>query len=348
MTTDQRRAGDEARRSGVGVVGLGLMGTPMATNLLRGLRDGDGAGREVWAWARRPAAVDGLEAAGAHRATDCRSLAAACGVVVVVLPDLPQLEGLLGGEDGLLAGVEAPTLLVVCSTVSPTGVEELAARLEQETGGLVSVVDAPVSGGTEGAADATLSIMVGGSDEDVAVASPVLSTMGTPVHLGPLGSGQVAKACNQLIVAATISALSEAAVIAERSGLDLAALMGVLGSGYAGSRILASRGQRLVEHDHTVAGPARYMIKDLDAALAAAAATGTGTRVLPAVRRAYGELVDAGMGDLDMSVVQAWVETLEPPAPARGDGRPRQDQIAAELRADLTSEEKAWLGADLG
>lgn len=344
MTQDQRRAGDEARRGGVGVVGLGLMGTPMAANLLRA----SGDGREVWAWARRPGAVDTLEAAGAHRATDCRSLVAVCGVVVVVLPDLPQLDGLLGGEDGLLPGVEAPTLLVVCSTVSPTGVKELAARLDRETGGLVSVVDAPVSGGPEGARAATLSIMVGGSDEDVAVAAPVLATMGTPVHLGPLGSGQVAKACNQLIVAATISALSEATVIAERSGLDLAALMEVLGGGYAGSRVLATKGQRLVDHDHTVAGAARYMIKDLDAALAAAAATGTGTRVLQTVRRSYGEIVDAGMGDLDMSVVQAWVETLEPPASATEDVRPQQDQIAEGLSADLTSEEKAWLAADLG
>lgn len=292
----------------VGVIGLGLMGAPMAENLQRGAE-----GRDVWVWARRPEAVDTLEAAGAHRARDCRSLAAACRVIVVVLPDLPQLEELLDGDDGLLAGVDAPTLLVICSTVSPTGVQELAARLERDTGGLVSIVDAPVSGGPEGAEDATLSIMVGGADEDVAVATPVLATMGNPVNLGSLGSGQVAKACNQLVVAATISALAEAAVIAERSGLDLAKLMDVLGGGYAGSRVLATRGQRLVDHNHTVAGAARFMTKDLDAALAAAAATGTGTRVLPAVRRSYGELVDQGMGDEDMSVVQRYVESLEPP-----------------------------------
>ena len=310
-TAGREAASTAGRRGGVGVVGLGLMGTPMAASLLRGVEGTGGTdGREVWVWARRPGAADGLVVDGAHRAPDCRSLAAACGVVVVVLPDLPQLEELLDGEDGLLAGVGAPTLLVVCSTVSPTRVRELAARLEERTAGLVRVVDAPVSGGTEGAADATLSIVVGGGDEDVEVATPVLAAMGTPVHLGPLGSGQVAKACNQLVVAATVTALSEAAVIAERSGLDLATLMGVLGGGYAGSRVLATRGQRLVEHDHTVAGAARYMVKDLDAALAAAADTGTGTRVLPAVRRAYGELVDAGLGDQDMSVVQAYVEGL--------------------------------------
>ncbi len=297
-----------ASAGGVGVIGLGLMGAPMTENLLRACGD-----RDVHVWARRPEAVDGLVDAGAHRAPDCRSLAAACAVVVVVLPDLPQLEDLLGGDDGLLAGVRAPTTLVVCSTVSPAGVRELAERLGADTGGLVRVVDAPVSGGPEGARDASLSIMVGGEAADVAAALPVLSAMGTPVHLGPLGSGQVAKACNQLVVAATISALAEAAVIAERSGLDLATLMDVLGGGYAGSRVLATKGQKLVDHDHSVAGAARFMTKDLDAALAAAAATGTGTRVLPAVRRSYGELVDAGLGDLDMSVVQRHVESLDPP-----------------------------------
>ncbi len=298
------------RRSGIGVVGLGLMGEPMAQHLLGEADRSDGA---LHVWARRPEAADALVEAGAQRAQDCRSLAAACGVVVVVLPDLPQLEELLGGADGLLAGVDAPTTLVVCSTVSPTGVRELAERLGAGTDGLVSVVDAPVSGGPEGAKDAGLSIMVGGSEDDVALVLPVLATMGTPVHLGPLGSGQVAKACNQLVVAATISALAEAAVIGERSGLDLATLMDVLGGGYAGSRVLATKGQKLVDHDHSVAGAARFMTKDLDAALAAAAATGTGTRVLPAVRRSYGEIVDAGLGDLDMSVVQRYVESLAPP-----------------------------------
>lgn len=204
---------------------------------------------------------------------------------------------------------------MVCSTVSPTALRDLAERLGRRTGGLVRVVDAPVSGGTEGARDATLAIMVGGAEEDVAVAVPVLATMGSPVHLGPLGSGEVAKACNQMVVAATMTALAEAAVVAERSGLDLATLVDVLGGGCAASRILATRGQRLVDHDHAVAGPARHMIEDPDAALAAAAATGTGTRVLPAVRRAYGELVDAGMGDQDLSVVQAWLEGLDPPGP---------------------------------
>lgn len=283
------------------------MGEPMTANLLR-----SDPNRTVSVWARRPDSLRPLEAAGARGVDSCRRLAEDSEVVLVVLPDLPQLAELLDGDDGLLAGVGAPTVLVVCSTVAPTGLRELAERVGGATDGLLRVVDAPVSGGRDGAEAGTLSIMVGGDDDDVAVALPVLETMGTPVHLGPLGSGQVAKACNQLVVAATIQALGECAVIAERSGLDLAVLMEVLGGGYAGSRILTTRGQRLVEHDHSPSGAARYMVKDLDSALAAADATGTGTRLLPALRASFGELVEAGFGDEDIAVTQAFVEGLQP------------------------------------
>ncbi len=293
----------------MGVVGLGVMGEPMTANLLRADPD-----RTVSLWARRPESLGPLVAAGARAVESCRVLAERSDVLLVVLPDLPQLEELLDGADGLLAGVRSRTVLVVCSTVAPTGLRELSDRVASATGGLLRVVDAPVSGGQDGAEAGTLSIMVGGDDDDVAVAVGVLGTMGTPVHLGPLGSGQVAKACNQLVVAATIQALGECAVIAERSGLDLAVLVEVLGKGYAGSRILATRGQRLVEHDHAPSGAARYMLKDLDSALAAADATGTGTRLLPALRASFGELVEAGFGDDDIAVTQAFVESLAPRA----------------------------------
>lgn len=291
----------------VGVVGLGVMGRPMTMNLLRSNPD-----RAVSMWARRPDSLEPLVVAGGHSVETCERLAEESDVVLVVLPDLPQLTELLDGEDGLLAGVQEPTVLVVCSTVAPTGLRELADRVGTATEGLLRVVDAPISGGQDGAEAGTLSIMVGGDEADVAVALPVLETMGTPVHLGPLGSGQVAKACNQLVVAATIQALGECAVIAERSGLDLAVLMDVLGGGYAGSRILATRGQRLVDHDHTPSGAARYMVKDLDSALAAADATRTGTRLLPALRESFAELVEAGFGDDDIAVTQAFVESLQP------------------------------------
>ena len=267
---------------------------------------------KVSVYGRTPAKLAGLVAAGATAVPTPRALAEASEVVLVVLPDLPQLEELLDGPDGLLAGIAQRTVLVVSSTVSPAGIRALADRLDEGTGGLLRIVDAPVSGGEDGATAGTLSIMVGGDPEDCAIALPVLATMGTPVRLGPLGAGQTAKACNQMIVAATMLALGEAAVIAERSGLDLAALFELLGGGYAGSRMLESRKRRLVEKDHSPSGAARFMLKDLGFAAAAAEATATTTRQLPALRAAFAELVERGHGDQDISVVQAYIAGLPP------------------------------------
>ena len=181
-------------------------------------------------------------------------------------------------------------------------------RLARTTADAMRVVDAPVSGGVEGAEAGTLSIMVGGEERDVADAWAVLSACGNPVHLGPLGSGQVAKACNQMIVASTILALGEAAVLAERSGLDLAELFRLLGGGYAGSRILESRGDRIIQEDYSPSGVAKYMVKDLDFASAVAAATGTHPVLLPAVKAAFEELTALGHGDSDIAVTRRYIE----------------------------------------
>lgn len=267
-------------------------------------------GAVVSVYGRTPAKLASLVDAGATAVPSPRALAEAGEVVLVVLPDLPQLEELLDGPDGLLAGVAVPTVLVVSSTVSPDALRALATSLDERTGGLLHVVDAPVSGGADGAIAGTLSIMMGGDVEDCATVEPVLATMGTPVRLGPLGAGQTAKACNQMIVAATILALGEAAVIAERSGLDLRVLFDLLGGGYAGSRLLESRRERLVEKDYSPSGVARFMLKDLRFAAAAADATATTTRQLPALRAAFAELVEHGFGDQDISVVQAYIAGL--------------------------------------
>ncbi len=284
----------------VGVVGLGAMGAPMARHVLA-------AGHATHVTARRPDAVASLVADGATAHATPREVAAASDVVVTVLPDLPELVDVLEGPDGLLAGVAGPLVLVVCSTSSPTGVRDLAAALATRTDGQVRVVDAPVSGGTEGAEAGTLAIMVGGADDDVARVLPVLAAMGTPVHLGPLGSGQVAKACNQVVVAATVTALAEAALVAERSGLDVARLLELLGGGYAGSRVLEVKKQRLATREHPPGGRARYMVKDLRAAADAAAATGTATVLTDVLLDAFTSLTDAGLGDLDTTAVQEWI-----------------------------------------
>jgi len=286
----------------VGVIGLGMMGRPMAVNILN---SGPGP---LHITGRSRDRYSDLVAAGATWHATPRSLASAARVILLMLPDLPQVEEVLAGPDGILASEPDALLLIIASSSSPVGVRELGMRLAQTTADAVRVVDAPVSGGVDGAEAATLSIMVGGEDRDVADGWAVLSACGNPVHLGPLGSGQVAKACNQMIVASTILALGEAAVLAERSGLDLTELFRLLGGGYAGSRILESRGDRIIQQDYSPSGVAKYMVKDLDFASAVATATGTHPVLLPAVKAAFEELTARGYGDSDIAVTRRYVE----------------------------------------
>jgi 2-hydroxy-3-oxopropionate reductase len=286
----------------VGVIGLGMMGRPMAVNILN---SGPGP---LHITGRSRDRYSDLVAAGAEWHATPRSLAGAARVILLMLPDLPQVEEVLAGPDGILAGEPDALLLIIASSSSPVGVRELGKRLARTTAEAVRVVDAPVSGGVEGAEAGTLSIMVGGEDRDVADGWAVLSACGNPVHLGPLGSGQVAKACNQMIVASTILALGEAAVLAERSGLDLTELFRLLGGGYAGSRILESRGNRIIAQDYSPSGIAKYMVKDLDFASAVATATGTRPVLLPAVKAAFEELTALGHGDSDIAVTRRYVE----------------------------------------
>jgi 2-hydroxy-3-oxopropionate reductase len=300
----------ELSRSGhVGVIGLGVMGGPMAANLLANGR------YQIAITGRTRARHLDLIAAGADWHDTPSSLAAAVEAIVLMLPDLPEVEAVLSGSQGILAGRGDDLLLIISSTSSPTGVRELATQLRRETNGAVRVVDAPVSGGQDGAVAGTLSIMVGGAAEDAVRAVEILKACGTPVHLGPLGSGQVAKACNQLIVAATILAIGEAAVLADRSQLDLTKLFALLGGGYAGSRILQTRGERIVFEDYSPSGAARYMIKDLDFATAIAAATDTYPALLPAIRNAFRELVEQGLGDFDIAVTRRFTEQRRMPEP---------------------------------
>jgi 3-hydroxyisobutyrate dehydrogenase-like beta-hydroxyacid dehydrogenase len=286
----------------VGVIGLGMMGHPMAVNILN---SGPGP---LHITGRSPERYSDLVAAGAQWHATPRSLANAARVILLMLPDLPQVEEVLAGPDGILASEPDALLLIIASSSSPVGVKELGMRLAQTTADAVRVIDAPVSGGVDGAEAGTLSIMVGGQDRDVADGWAVLSACGNPVHLGPLGSGQVAKACNQMIVASTILAIGEAAVLAERSGLDLTELFRLFGGGYAGSRVLESRGDRIIQQDYSPSGVAKYMVKDLDFATAVAAATGTHPVLLPAVKAAFEELMALGHGDSDIAVTRRYVE----------------------------------------
>ena len=293
----------------VGFVGLGNMGRPMARHLVR-------AGNRVVVWARREASAAAVE--GAEVAATPAALAAAAGVVITMLPDLPEVDEVLAGDGGLLAGMRQGAVLVVMGTVSPVGVRELGARLEPAG---AHVVDAPVSGGDVGAERGTLSIMAGGRREDVERVRPFFEAMGTTVeHLGPLGAGQLAKACNQIVVAATITALSEALVLARRAGLDPRQVLGVLGGGLAGSQVLEVKGAKLVDHDFRPGGAAAFQHKDLGFALAAARAEGVALPLTALVDQLFGAARWNGLGNSDHTVVLRVLEQLagEGPRPAAG------------------------------
>lgn len=283
----------------IGVIGLGSMGLPMTLRLLD-------AGRDLTVSGRSRERCGEALAAGAAWASSPSELIALSDVIVLMVPDLSQVEEVLFSDSGL-AATDSEALVIVCSTVSPIGLQQLDARLSAMTAGRLRLMDAPVSGGTEGAAAGTLSIMLGGTAEQAARASAVLAPCGTSVHLGPLGAGAVAKACNQLIVAATVTAIAEASVIAEREGLDVDVLLRLLQGGYAGSRVLETKRERLVARDYSPTGVARFMVKDLAFAAAAAADTRTHTPLLDTLRGVFDGVVAAGLGDDDLAVVHRYI-----------------------------------------
>lgn len=285
----------------VGLIGVGTMGRPMAQNILQ-------AGLNLSVWARRPEAVTDL--AGATIQSSPAAVARESDVLITMLRDLPDVRALLDGPEGLLAGMEHPLVLVICSTSSPEGVRVLARELDDATGGLCRVVDAPVSGGEAGAIAGRLAIMMGGDEADVERARPALEPCGTPVHLGPLGAGEVAKACNQIIVAATVVGLGEAVVLAERSGVDVAAMLDLLQGGLAHSRVLEQKRDKFVNRDHSPTGAARYMVKDLAFVLDQAEKTHTTLRLASRLDEIFTDLVARGLGDEDTSVVQTYIEEL--------------------------------------
>ena len=288
-----------------GFLGLGSMGTPMAVQLADHC---SAQGARLLVWNRSPGRDGAVIAAGATAAGDPAALIAACEVVVVMLPDLPQLIELTDGPAQLLSGVRNPTVLAVCSSVSPQAVRSYAEHAAELTDGLVQVIDAPVSGGTEGATEGTLAIMVGGSEAAVAQAWPALTAMGTTVrHLGPIGSGALAKACNQMVVAATMIALSEASVLAESAGVSVAGLLDVLAGGFAGSRVLEVKTENLTSATYLPTGKAVYMIKDLGFVQTEAHLTGAAIAQAALSLDIYRAVAEAGLGDQNMSVVHALI-----------------------------------------
>jgi 2-hydroxy-3-oxopropionate reductase len=285
--------------SRLGFIGLGIMGQPMARNLLR-------AGYSLVVYSRSPAPVDALVAEGAEQGSSPADVAARTDALVTMLPDTPDLELVVYGPDGLL-GAGRPGLLVIdMSTVDP-----IASRLiGQELASLgMGFVDAPVSGGEQGAIRGTLSIMVGGSEHDVARAMPVFDVLGGKiVHVGEVGAGQVAKAANQLVVGATIEAVAEALALAAAAGVDPVKVREALLGGFAASRVLEVHGQRMLDRVFTPGFRARLHLKDARIAARTAAALNVSTPALQVALSGFERLAATGRGDLDHSALFLLVE----------------------------------------
>ena len=276
----------------VGFIGLGIMGKPMARNLLA-------AGFDLTVHSRGPGPVGELVAAGARRASGPAEVAAASDITITMLPDTPDVEQVLVGDGGVLSAVAPGSLVVDMSSIDPGPTRILAEAFAARD---VAMLDAPVSGGERGAIDAALSIMIGGDEGAVRRAMQVFETLGKNiVHIGPSGAGQVAKACNQLVVAATIEAVAEALLLAERSGVDAAKVREALLGGFAGSKILEVHGQRMLDRTFDPGFRIRLHRKDARIVEEAAAATGTPMPAFAAVAAQLQRAVDAGDGDLDHS-----------------------------------------------
>jgi 3-hydroxyisobutyrate dehydrogenase len=278
----------------VGFIGLGTMGASMAANLVR-------AGYELTVWNRTPGRDLDVLALGAHRARTPSEVAAASDVVVVCVTDSPQVEEILFADHGLVAGLRVGSLIIDCSSISPLATREFAARLTTND---VHWVDAPVSGGSEGALKGTLSIMVGGTEDDVARARPVLGAMGSNItHVGELGAGQWTKAINQVILAGTYLGVAEGITLGLSAGLDMNKVVEALSGGAAGSWILTNRSQRMIDDDYPLGFKISLHRKDLEIALSLARETGAYLPVAAMAAEFEDELIAEGHGDDDNSAL---------------------------------------------
>jgi 2-hydroxy-3-oxopropionate reductase len=285
----------------VGFVGLGIMGGPMAANLVK-------AGFDVIGYNRSPDPIRRLVEAGGRGADSLADAVRDAEVVVTMVPDSPDVEAVALGEDGIYATARPGTLHLEMSTIRPD-VAKKVGEAGKERG--FRVLDAPVSGGEQGAIDATLSVMVGGDPNDFADARPVLEAVGkTIVHVGPVGAGQTVKAANQLIVAGTIELVAEAIVFLEAYGVDTAAAVRVLAGGLAGNAILDRKAAAMLARDFTPGFRVELHHKDLGIVTSAAREAGVVIPLGAVVAQLVASLKAQGDGGLDHSALLKLVEQL--------------------------------------
>ena len=285
----------------VGFVGLGTMGGAMAANVAR-------AGFPVTAWNRTPGRAGGLGELGVVLVESPAAVAAVSDIVVTIVSDTPDVEAVLFGPQGVAAGAANGVLVIDMSTISPSATRDFAARLSDRG---VAMLDAPVSGGSEGAKKGTLTIFVGGDAADLERARPALEAMGTTITLvGPIGSGQAVKAVNQVILAGTYLGVAEGIVLAIKAGLDVEQVVGALSGGAAQSWVLANRSGRMLENDYPLGFKVALHRKDLGIALQLARETGASLPISALCEQIEAGLIGKGHADDDMSAVARAIREL--------------------------------------
>lgn len=271
----------------IGFIGLGIMGQGMARNLLK-------AGFPLRVWNRTHSKTEQLVAEGATAASSPADVAAHCTIILTCVSDTPDVEAVLLHENGIIFGAEAGNLIIDCSTISPQATQRFAGILAQKG---VHLLDAPVSGGSEGAARGTLSIMVGGEAAEFERALPVLQAMGkTITHVGPTGAGQTVKLVNQILVVVTMLGISEALLFAQAGGLDLAKVLTAVSGGAAGSWMLSNRGPQVIQRDWRPGFTIDLQQKDLRLVLETADALGVPALATSTVFNLYRTLQQQGLG----------------------------------------------------
>ncbi len=285
----------------VGFIGLGIMGRPMALNLLK-------AGHRLRVYGRRPETMQPLMQAGATACTSPREAAEGAEVTIVMVSDTPDVEQVILGAEGVIHGARPGSVVVDMSTISPAATRFMARELAANG---VEMLDAPVSGGDVGAVNAILSIMVGGKAEVFLRVKPLFEALGKNiVHIGDNGAGQVAKACNQIVVAVTIQGVAEALTFARKNGVDPGKVRDALLGGFAGSKILEVHGKRMLDHDFKPGFKTRLHQKDLDIVMQTARELGLALPAAALVMQNLNALIGSGDGEVDSAAVVKVVERM--------------------------------------
>lgn len=285
----------------VGFIGLGIMGLPMAQNLIK-------AGYPLAVHARRPDMMEPLVNVGATACENAQVVAAQSDITFTMVSDTADVEQVILGEQGVIHGAQSGSVVVDMSTISPSATRHIAELLNNKG---VQMLDAPVSGGEQGAIDGTLSIMVGGKEETFQRVLPLFEVLGKNiVHIGEHGTGQVTKACNQIVIAQTLVAVSEAFILARVSGADPAKVRAALLGGFAGSRVLETHGQRILEHNFKPGFKARLHQKDLRICMEAAHELGIALPGAALATQTVNALIGEGLGEEDSSALATILERM--------------------------------------